>query len=97
MSEFSELLEEQLKDSEFQAEWNNIQPEMDVMRAIVDARIKQGLTQTELAQRIGMNQADISKLEHGNRNPSLELLKKLANGLGMELKLSFVPIHSVSK
>lgn len=94
MSEFNELLNEQLKDAEFQAEWRNIQPEMDVIKAIIDARIEQGLTQKALAEKVGMNQADISKLENGNRNPSLGLLKKLAAGLGMELKLSFVPIRS---
>ncbi len=39
MSEFRELLNEQLKDPEFKKEWDNIQPEMDVIRAMVDARI----------------------------------------------------------
>ena len=47
--------------------------------------------QKELADRIGMNQADICKLENGTRNPSLKLLKKLANGLNMDLRIQFVP------
>ncbi|MBS5075323.1 MAG: helix-turn-helix transcriptional regulator [Hungatella hathewayi] len=38
-----------------------------------------------------MNQADICKLENGNRNPSLNLLKRLADGMGMTLKLEFIP------
>ena len=45
MSEFRELLNEQLKEPEFKKEWNDIQPEMDVIRAMIDARIKQNLTQ----------------------------------------------------
>ena len=45
-----------------------IQPEMDVIRAIVDARTSQNLTQKELAERTGINQAAISKLENGTRN-----------------------------
>ena len=49
------------------------------------------LTQKELAERTGINQADISKLENGTRNPSLKLLKRLADGMGMTLKLEFVP------
>ena len=91
MSEFQEFLNEQLLDDEFRKEWEDIQPEMDVIRAMVDARISQNLTQKELAERTGINQADISKLENGTRNPSLKLLKRLADGMGMTLKLEFVP------
>lgn len=91
MSEFQDFLEEQLQNDEFRKEWEDIQPEMDVIRAMVDARISQNLTQKELAERTGINQADISKLENGTRNPSLKLLKRLADGMGMTLKLEFVP------
>ena len=91
MSEFQEFLNEQLQDDEFREEWENIQPEMDVIRAMVNARISQNLTQKELADRTGINQADISKLENGTRNPSLKLLKRLADGMGMTLKLEFMP------
>ena len=93
MSECQELLQEQLKDPDFKKEWDDIQPEMDVIRAMIDARIEQNLTQKELAARTGIDQADISKLENGTRNPSLKLLKKLASGLGMQLKIEFVPMQ----
>ena len=95
MSELKEFLEDQLQDREFKKEWENIQPEMDVIRAIVDARISQNLTQKELADRTGINQADISKLENGTRNPSLNLLKRLADGMEMTLKLEFIPKNMV--
>ena len=68
---------------------------MDVIRAIVDARNSQNLTQKELAERTGINQADISKIENGTRNPSLNLLKRLADGMGMVLKIEFVPKQRV--
>lgn len=97
MSEFQDLLKEQLKDPEFKKEWDDIQPEMDVIRAMMDARISQNLTQKELSERTGINQADISKLENGTKNPSLKLLKKLASGLGMQLKIEFVPMQRVRK
>lgn len=93
MSEFQDFLNEQLQDDDFRKEWEDIQPEMDVIRAMVDARISQNLTQKELADRTGINQADISKLENGTRNPSLKLLKRLAEGMGMTLKLEFIPKH----
>ena len=97
MSEFRELLNEQLKEPEFEKEWNEIQPEMDVIRAMVDMRIKQNLTQKELASRTGIDQADISKLENGTKNPSLKFLKKLAAGMGMQLKIEFVPMQATRK
>ena len=93
MSEFRELLNEQLKDPEFRKEWDDSQPEMDVIRAMIDTRISQNLTQKELADRTGINQADISKLENGTKNPSLKLLKRLASGMGMQLKIEFVPMQ----
>ena len=94
MSEFQNLLQNKLKDPEFKKEWDDIQPEMDVIRAMIDARIKQNLTQKELAARTGIDQADISKLENGTRNPTLKLLKKLATGMGMQLKIEFVPMQT---
>ena len=85
------MLDKQMQDDEFRKEYEAIQPEMDVIRALVDARNSQNLTQKELAERTGINQADISKIENGTRNPSLNLLKRLADGMGMVLKIEFVP------
>ena len=79
MRTFDDMLSKQLQDEEFKKEYDAIQPEMDVIRAIVDARTSQNMTQKELAERTGINQADISKLENGTRNPSVNLLKRLAD------------------
>lgn len=95
MKTLDNMLLEQLKDEEFRKEYEAIQPEMDVIRAIVDARTSQNLTQKELAERTGINQADISKLENGTRNPSVNLLKRLAEGMGMTLRIEFVPKQRV--
>ena len=80
-----------MKDPAFAKEYEALQPEFDVIKAIVNARTSQNLTQKELAKRTGINQADISKLENGTRNPSVNLLKRLADGMGMTLKIDFVP------
>ena len=90
MKTLKEFKDEQMQDAEFVKEYEAIQPELDVIRAIVDARTSQNMTQKELAERTGINQADISKLENGTRNPSVNLLKRLAEGLGMALKIEFV-------
>ena len=91
MKTYRESLDERLKNNDFKKEYETQQPEFDIIRAIVKARTSQNLTQRELAERTGINQADISKLENGNRNPSLNLLKRLAEGMDMYLKVEFVP------
>ena len=79
MSELRDYINEQLKDPEFKKEWDNLEPEMEVVRAMIKARTAQNLTQKDLAEKTGINQANISKLENGNMNPSLKLLKRLAD------------------
>ena len=96
MRTFDDMLNEQLEDINFRKEYEDIQPEMDVIRAIIDARTAQNLTQKELSKRTGINQADISKLENGTRNPTVSLLKRLAEGMGMELRIQFIPKNSIS-
>ena len=86
---FDDYLNEQLKDEEFRKEYESFQPEMDVMRAILNARQSQNLNQKELAKITGINKADLSKLETGTRNPTINLLKRLAHGLGLSLKIEF--------
>ena len=96
MKTFDDMLNEQLEDIKFRKEYEDIQPEMDVIRAIVDTRTAQNLTQKELSKRTGINQADISKLENGTRNPTVSLLKRLAEGMGMELRIQFIPKNNIS-
>lgn len=91
MKTLKQYKDEQMQNPEFANEYEAIQPELDVIRAIVEARTSQNMTQKELAERTGINQADISKLENGTRNPSVNLLKRLAEGMGMTLKIEFVP------
>ena len=91
MKTLDNYLQEQLQNPEFAKEYEAVQPEMDIIRVIVDARTSQNLTQKELSARTGINQADISKLENGTRNPTINLLKRLADGMGMSLKIEFVP------
>ena len=91
MKKFDDFFEEQMKDSEFNKEYNNLKPEFDVIRAMVDARTSQNLTQKKLSEITGINQADISKLENGTRNPTINMLKRLADGMDMMLKIEFIP------
>lgn len=88
---FRETLNEQLKDPEFKTEWDVLEPEFLIMKAIIVGRAEQNLTQKQLAEVTGITLADIRRLENGTGNPSLHTLKRLAEGLGMRLKVEFVP------
>lgn len=94
MRKYDDFLAEQLKDDEFRKEYESMQPEFNVIKAMIDARTSCNMTQKQLAERTGIHQADISKLERGTRNPSINLLKRLAEGMDMILKIEFVPKHS---
>jgi predicted transcriptional regulator len=91
MSDFRNYLNEQLQRPSFKAEWDALQPELTIAQAMIDARKESGLTQKQLSERTGIAQADISKLERGNANPSILTLKRLADAMDMTLKIEFVP------
>lgn len=91
MSSYKDYKEKKLQNPEVKAEYDALQPEYDIIQALIHARISQNITQKELATRTGITQADISRIENGTRNPSLAMVKRIAEGLGMVLKVEFVP------
>ena len=91
MSSYKEYKEKVLKNPEIKAEYDALEAEYDNIQAMIDARNKQHITEKEWAERTGITQADISRIENGTRNPSLAMVKRIAEGLGMRLKLEFVP------
>ena len=88
--------EKKMQDSGFAKAYEEIQPEMNVIRAIIEARTSQNLTQKELSERTGIAQTEISRLENGTRNPSIKLLQRLADGMGMVLNVTFTPKESIA-
>jgi len=97
MSEWKDFLNEQLKDPEIRTEWDALEPEFAIVQAIINARKIAGLTQKQLSELTGIAQADISRLETGNANPSLSTLKRLASAMDMTLKIEFTPSINGSK
>ena len=91
MSSYRDFLEEQLKDPKLKAEYDALEPEFAIIQAMINARKTTGLTQKQLAERTGIAQADISRLENGNANPSLKTLQRLAKGMGMRMQIQFIP------
>ena len=92
MNSYKAYKQKVLQNPEIKAEYDALQPEYDIIQAMIDARVEQHMTQKDLSARTGITQADISRIENGTRNPSLSMVKKLAQGLGMQLKLEFIPM-----
>ena len=90
MDDFRQYLDQQLSDPEFKAQWDALEPEYQIINAIINGRKENGLTQNELSARAGITQADISRLENGEANPSLKTMKRLATALGKKLQIAFV-------
>lgn len=89
MSNFDSYLEKQMGDPAFAKEYKALEPDYEIIRQIIRARTEQNLTQQQLADKIGIKQSNISRLEGGGYNPSLDFLKKVAGGLGKELHIEF--------
>ena len=83
-----ELEAEWMKDPEFVKEWQKVEPEYQLARQIIGARLKKKMTQSDLAKQIGTDQAVISRLEGMGANPSLSLIQRIAAVIG-PLTLSF--------
>ena len=90
MSDYREYLEEQLKDPEFKEEYDQMGAQYEFARQVIAARIAAGMSQAELAKKVGTTQANISKIEHADMNPSFAFAQRIANGLGKRLSFSMV-------
>jgi predicted transcriptional regulator len=88
---YRETLNEQLKNPAFKKEYDAMEPEFQVIRALLNGRKERNLTQKQLSDLTGINQADISKIEKGNANPSVRTLQRLAAGMDMSVRIEFVP------
>lgn len=90
MGDFRKYLNQQLNDPEFAAEYEAQRPEYEAIRAVIAARLECHMTQKELAEKTGIRQSNISRIENGSSSPTIETLSRIAAGLGKQLKIDFV-------
>ena len=90
MSDFQKYLNGQLNDPEFAEEYEAQKPEYEAIRAVIAARLEQHMTQKDLAEKTGIRQSNISRIESGSTSPTVETLARIAAGLGKQLKIDFV-------
>ena len=83
-----ELEKELMKDPEFVKEYNKLETEFQITGQMIDARIKQKMTQEELAKKVKTGQAVISRLEGANAKPSISLLERVARALNIKFNIT---------
>lgn len=88
---YKDDLQRRLDNPQFRKAYDALESEFAIIQALIDVRKEKQLTQKELSSLTGVDQADISRIERGIANPTLRLLRKIADGLDMDLQLSFVP------
>lgn len=90
MSDFKKYLAQQMEDTAFAAEYEAQRPEYEAIRAVIAARLACNMTQKELAEKTGIRQSNISRIENGSASPTIDTLARIAAGLGKQLKIDFV-------
>jgi ribosome-binding protein aMBF1 (putative translation factor) len=90
MKAYKKLKQQFLKNKEVKKAYIELGPEFDLIKEVIKKRLELGLTQAELAKKLGTKQSAISRLERGNYNPTVVFLRKLALAFDMELQISFL-------
>ena len=81
---------ELVKDTAVAAELAKNEAEYQLVRELISSRMDKNLTQGQLAEMIGTKQTNISRLESGRYNPSIKMLRKIAEAMGKKLEIHFV-------
>ena len=89
MKDWNEIKKEWLKDPKFKKLYEESQPEFEIAKAVIRARIENKITQKELARRMNTTQSVISRVEQARTSPSISFLKRLATALNTSLSVQF--------
>lgn len=84
-----DYLKEQLKSPKFKSEWDRLEPQYQVTRELIRARIEGKVSQRELARKAKTTQAVLSRIENMTVSPSIGLLQRIAHALGKNLEVRF--------
>ena len=89
MSKLQQLKERALQQPEVRQEYNALSEEFEMIDKLLQIRSAAGLTQDEVARRMGTQKSNVCRLEKGNGNPSWNTLKKYAHACGFEITVDF--------
>lgn len=82
-----------MKDLSYLEAHEAITPEFEIARELIAARARVGLSQAEVAQRMGTTQSAIARIESGKQKPSTRTLERYAHATGSKIKISLVPVE----
>ena len=87
MKSYKNLKNQLLKDKKIKKAYNELEPEFAVIQMIIAKRLRAGLTQAQLAKKIGTKQSAIARIESGNANFSIEFLEKMTSAMNAQLSI----------
>ncbi len=90
MSSITELKKKWMKDPEVSEAYSELEPEFEVAHALIAARVEAGLTQEEVARRMGTTQSVVARLEGGRTLPSIKTLYRYAEATGTKPEIHLV-------
>jgi ribosome-binding protein aMBF1 (putative translation factor) len=88
---FKALKDAWMKEPGFRAEYESLAPQFALVRTLVQARARAGLTQAQLARRMGTKQSVVARIESGRNPPNFRTLEKYARALGRRIELKLLP------
>ena len=88
MKSFAQYKKEALKDRDLRRAYNESDLEFQIIRVLIRQRIQEGVTQADLARKIGTKQSAIARFESGLSNPTLAFVKKVSHALDLKLMVS---------
>jgi ribosome-binding protein aMBF1 (putative translation factor) len=89
MKKFKDFKKEVLKNKKILKEYESLRPEYEAIQKIIDLRLKKGMTQGQLAKKLGTKQSAVSRLERQLVNPTVSFLSRLATVFGKKLVIEF--------
>ena len=92
MTEYDKYHERMMNNKEFRKEYDALESQYELINALIDARKEKRITQKRLSEMTGITQAHISNIERGIKSPSLEIVWKLADALGLSFSLKIDPL-----
>ncbi len=90
MTSMRELKKKWMRDPEFRKEYEALEPEFALARTLIEARTNAGLTQEEVAERMGTTQSVVARLEGGGSLPSMKTIRRYAEATGTRPEIRLV-------
>lgn len=88
MKTFEQFLEESLKDPKVRKEYDRLGPRFKVISDLIALRIKRGMTQADIARKLGTKQSAIARIESGDENMTIDSIQRISEILGAKVKIS---------